>query len=85
MPPQEGGCATGGLDRHTDGLDKVLERRRVWTLPLPCVLLPRISAVERAEYNHHCFDATIDLPWLGTLACIEVRWPCQRSEQARAA
>lgn len=56
------------LDTDETGLKMALVSARWRALPLPRWLLPRISASERAESDHHLFDVCIGLPVIGRLA-----------------
>lgn len=51
-----------------DGLDMQRVSGRLWGVPLPGFLLPRITAEERVdEGGRHRFEVEIRLPWLGRL------------------
>jgi hypothetical protein len=50
------------------GLDMERVSGRLWGVPLPGFLLPKIRATERTdEYRRHAFDVEIALPLLGRL------------------
>ena len=55
------------LEGHVEGLDMVVESGRMWGVPLPRALLPRVKASERVEQGRHRFDVDIRLPLLGRL------------------
>lgn len=55
------------LDPREDGLDMVPIGGRLWRLPLPRFLLPRIAATERVDGDRHLFDVSIALPLVGRL------------------
>jgi Domain of unknown function (DUF4166) len=52
---------------HSDGLDMELVAGRVFGIPLPNILCPRITATEQVEGERHLFDVRIALPLIGQL------------------
>jgi hypothetical protein len=55
------------LNGHADGIDMTLIGARLFSIPLPGFLLPRIAATERADGKRHVFDVRIALPLIGQL------------------
>lgn len=55
------------IDPNDEGLSLVLVGGRLWRMPLPDVLLPRIAATETVDGDRHLFDVAIGLPLLGRI------------------
>ncbi len=55
------------LAGHAGGIDMTLTGGRLWRIPLPRPILPRITATERANGTRHLFDVSIALPLVGRL------------------
>jgi hypothetical protein len=60
------------LVARSTGLDMERVSGRLWGVPLPGFLLPRIRATERVdEYRRHAFDVEITAPLLGRLVAYQ--------------
>ncbi|MEL6875787.1 MAG: DUF4166 domain-containing protein, partial [Pseudomonadota bacterium] len=49
------------------GLEMVMQKWSILSLPLPLALAPRSEAIEHAEDNAFCFDVPIALPLIGLI------------------